>query len=165
MDLPAARKLARTLMDQHGLADWQFVFDRARRRFGVCRPRNKTIGLSAYLVHLNSDEEVRDTILHEIAHALTPGDNHGDKWKAACVRIGAKPERCFKEDGEVRTVAAKLKIGCPVCGVWASRHRITWAMQVCRKCRKPIVWEHVRTGRRYQIQRSGRGYEAIEMAA
>ena len=38
-------------------------------------------------------DEVRDTILHEIAHALVgPGHGHDAVWKAKCVEVGAKPE-------------------------------------------------------------------------
>ncbi len=32
-------------------------------------------------------------LLHEIAHALTPRDGHGPKWRAMCVRVGARPTR------------------------------------------------------------------------
>ncbi|HYO07513.1 MAG TPA: SprT-like domain-containing protein, partial [Tepidisphaeraceae bacterium] len=81
MNLYAARLLTRSLMNQHGLSDWRFDFDHARRRFGSCRPRQKLITLSRHLVFLNEEPEVRDTILHEIAHALTPGDGHGRRWK------------------------------------------------------------------------------------
>jgi hypothetical protein len=34
MNLYEARDLARALITWHGLADWTFRFDRARRRFG-----------------------------------------------------------------------------------------------------------------------------------
>ncbi|MCS7034636.1 MAG: SprT-like domain-containing protein [Phycisphaerae bacterium] len=162
MDLAAARKLARSLMDQHGLTDWQFAFDRARRRFGICSPTRKLIGLSAHLVHLNTEAEVRDTILHEIAHALTPGDNHGPRWREVCRKLGARPERCFRQEQGVRAVKAPLRIGCPRCDLWIERYRITWAIQVCRRCRGPILWEHVRSGRRYVIRRAGNGLQAVE---
>ena len=110
-------------MAEHGLAGWTFAFDHARRRFGSCRFREKTITLSRHLTFLNNEEQVRDTILHEIAHALCPRDGHGQAWKAMCVRIGAKPERCYQA-GEVVTPPrrpAPWKIGCPRCGWWTSR--------------------------------------------
>ena len=165
MELVTARKLARSLMDQHGLADWQFTFDRARRRFGCCNVTRKRITLSAYLVHLNSDEEVADTILHEIAHALTLGDGHGIRWKEVCLRIGAKPERCFKESDGVQLVKTGLRIGCAGCDWWASRHRITWSVQLCRKCRKQVQWELIASGKRYEIQSAPGGYRAVQVGA
>jgi predicted SprT family Zn-dependent metalloprotease len=74
-----------------------------KKRFGVCKYRRLnsgyaptgTIGLSRLLVEVNDVIQVTDTILHEIAHALTLGDGHGYAWKRKCIEIGAKPERCY----------------------------------------------------------------------
>ena len=80
-------------MQQHGLSaqGWRFQFDHARRRFGACRYGRKLITLSRPLVLLNPEAEVRDTILHEIAHALCPGDGHGVRWKQKCREIAPAP--------------------------------------------------------------------------
>jgi predicted SprT family Zn-dependent metalloprotease len=141
MNLYLARILAIDLMKLHGLGGWSFSFDHARRRFGCCRPGKKQISLSRPLVLLNSEEEVRDTILHEIAHALTPRDGHGAKWKAVCRQIGARPVRCFQAD-EVITPArrpARWRIGCPSCGWWADRHRPVQRKLICKTCRTAVV--------------------------
>ena len=45
---------------------------------------------------------MRDTILHEVAHALTPGDNHGPLWRRVCRQIGARPERCYTNDAVIQ---------------------------------------------------------------
>lgn len=99
MNLPIVKLQARKLMDHHGLLDWKFEFDRAKRRFGLCSYRRKTISLSAPLVLLNSQEETTDTILHEIAHAISfikyGHRGHGRIWKSVCVQIGARPQRCY----------------------------------------------------------------------
>ena len=93
MNLYEAAHLARTLMAEHGLGDWSFAFDHARRRFGACNYTRRRISLSRPLVLLNEIDAVRDTILHEISHALCPGDKHGPRWRATCRRIGATPKR------------------------------------------------------------------------
>ena len=141
MNLYAARDLARALMTRHGLADWQFLFDHARWRFGSCQPRRKRITLSRVLTLLNDESEIRDTILHEIAHALTPGDGHGNRWKAACVKIGARPTRCYSDERVASPPRrpARFRIGCPVCGWWADRHRRSRHKLICRSCRREIV--------------------------
>ena len=75
---------------------WRFKWDRARRRFGSCNFGKKEITLSRYLASLNDIAQSRDTILHEIAHALAGREaGHGPQWRAACRRVGARPERCY----------------------------------------------------------------------
>src|SRR5688500_10175660 len=143
MNLYAARNLARSLMAQHGVGDWTFAFDHARRRFGSCQPRRKRITLSRMLTLLNDEPEVRDTILHEIAHALTPDDHHGPRWKAACAQLGAKPVRCYTDDSVISPARriARYRIGCPKCGWWHDRHRRTRRRLICRTCRAVVVIE------------------------
>ncbi|HEY8668665.1 MAG TPA: SprT-like domain-containing protein [Tepidisphaeraceae bacterium] len=137
-----AQLLARELMQAHNLAGWSFSFDHARRRFGSCRLKSKIITLSRPLTILNTPEQVRDTLLHEIAHALTPGDGHGQLWRDACRRIGAKPQRCYQEH-EVMSPArprARYRIGCQRCDWWADRRRRTRRKYLCAKCQGPIIW-------------------------
>ena len=76
MNLNDAKTLANELMNQHGLYDWTFMFDDAKLRFGQCRHRSKEISLSRELTELNDVVHVKDTILHEIAHALLPRGTH-----------------------------------------------------------------------------------------
>lgn len=140
MDLTDARQLAVELMRQHGLSGWMFCFDHARRRFGSCKPGRKQITLSRHLTFLNSPEQVRDTLLHEIAHALTPGDGHGSRWKAKCREIGANPKRCY-DDTEVVSPPRRLGayvVSCTTCGWSVSRHRASARKLICRKCRNPV---------------------------
>ncbi|MGO3795491.1 MAG: SprT-like domain-containing protein [Pauljensenia sp.] len=85
-----ARALARALMVHHGLADWTFRFDRARRRAGSCMHSTRTITLSAPLVDLYEEESVRGVILHEVAHALVgAAHHHDDAWRRQARLIGA----------------------------------------------------------------------------
>lgn len=72
MNLLEAKKMAEEEMKKHGLLEWSFSFDNAIERFGSCRLTSKKISLSKKLIELNSIERVRNTLLHEIAHALAP---------------------------------------------------------------------------------------------
>lgn len=105
MDLAEAFDLLKEEMGAHGLIDlgWSAKLDDAKKRFGVCRMGPKEISISRPLVALNSEEEVRDTILHEIAHALSweihkEPCGHDERWKEICVRIGARPDRCYDDE-------------------------------------------------------------------
>jgi predicted SprT family Zn-dependent metalloprotease len=149
-------------MRRHGLdaLGWRFRFDHARRRFGSCRFKEKLITLSRTLTLLNPEGQVRDTVLHEIAHALTPGDGHGPRWKARCAEIGALPNRCYDEVAVVSPPrrAAPYRYGCRPCGWWVERRRIVAGNYVCSKCRGPVLYEVKATGEcfRARVLREGR---------
>lgn len=51
-----------------------------------------------YLASFKDNEEaIKDTVLHEIAHAMAGGHHHHDRvWVSCCNRIGANPSRCKK---------------------------------------------------------------------
>jgi hypothetical protein len=83
------------LMDVHGLFkdDWRWELStRAHYTFGLCKYKRKLVRFSKSYIELNIYEEVVDTILHEIAHALAgPGKGHGYFWKKKAIEIGARP--------------------------------------------------------------------------
>ncbi len=90
--LTAIAAMARGLMDEHGLGDWSFAFLEAERRLGDCHFEDRVIRIGRAHALDASEAEVRDTVLHEIAHALAgPEARHGPAWKATARRIGATP--------------------------------------------------------------------------
>jgi predicted SprT family Zn-dependent metalloprotease len=111
-------------MNEHGIPCWTFRFDRAKRRFGVCKHRPEVIGLSVYLTRMNDEAQVRDVILHEIAHAIAGHKaGHGPKWKRVCLRIGAKPRRCYVS-AEVNQPKKNWVAICPEHGPVLERLRV-----------------------------------------
>lgn len=73
---------------------WRFQWNRGKKRIGCCSYKDKTIELSyIYAENVEDPEALRNTILHEIAHALTPGEHHSKVWMKACIAVGARPER------------------------------------------------------------------------
>lgn len=114
--------LARTLMNHHGLGHWLFQWDRAKRRAGCCKYRHSMITLSYYYAQHNNDEDIKDTILHEIAHALAgPKQGHNNVWKTICIRIGAKPVRCY--GNHVNMPKGQWKAKCNSCNKEFHLHR------------------------------------------
>ena len=111
---------ARELMDRHGLEDWTLRFNSARKLLGQCRPQQRHILLSRAHAVNGPIEQVTDTILHEIAHALAgPAAGHGPSWKAIAVRLGAAPKSCAPESEQARhgreAAKAKFRTGDTVC--------------------------------------------------
>lgn len=144
MNLTDARQAALDLLAAHGLADWSFAWNRRKRSLGLCRYAEKRIELSLHFVAANPLEPVRETILHEIAHALAGEDaGHGPAWKAICRRIGCKPERC--DNGSAIMPSGHWAAQCPSCGKRYSRHRRPQkhARYWCRACgpaRGPVIF-------------------------
>ena len=120
MDLDEARRLARSLMDQHGLQRWSLRFGQAYTVFGHCDQQQQRITLSAPLVLLNGYMELLDVILHEIAHATTTDPGHGRLWQARARRLGCRPERCYHD---VRQPPPPFVGTCPACGAETTAYR------------------------------------------
>ena len=90
-------RMAEELLEMYlpGLG-WRFRFDSSYKRGGLCVPVEKVIQMSSYLVPVWTTEQVRQTLLHEVAHALahergiyrTDKDAHGPEWFAIARSIG-----------------------------------------------------------------------------
>ncbi|MBP3222396.1 MAG: SprT-like domain-containing protein [Actinomycetaceae bacterium] len=130
MDLQEAEKMALSLMDRYELDSWSFSFDRAKRRYGKTNFTDEIISLSAPLTLLNEKSQVRQTVLHEIAHALVgPGHHHDDVWKAQAMRMGVEPRSC----SEGVSVPGKYIGICPH-GHEIERHRRPKGKYSCSLC-------------------------------
>lgn len=135
MNLHEAKELAEKLMRQHGITEqgWSFQFDNAKRRFGRCSYRSKTISLSWNLTQLNTIKEVKDTILHEIAHALCPKQGHNHVWRRKAIEIGCNGERCYNSD-KVVTVQGNYVAICVGCGKQHNKFRKPTRQSSCGRC-------------------------------
>jgi SprT protein len=136
MDLFDAEILAKQLISQYN-PGVEFSWSRAKNAFGDYHWAANMIRLSKVLTPLRPESEVRNTIMHEIAHSLTPRDTgHGRAWQIQMIKFGLKPERCTK------TVADLTKIGKYWYGVCPSGHKVgQWsrkpnAPRSCSKCSK-----------------------------
>jgi predicted SprT family Zn-dependent metalloprotease len=128
-----AARLARELLEAHGLSDWGFAFNGRKRAMGLCHYQRKRIELSRHFVWANDEPAIRQTLLHEIAHALAgPEAGHGPRWRGICRRIGARPERL----GSAAMPAGQWVAVCPACGRRHERHRRppSGYDYACRQC-------------------------------
>lgn len=133
MTLEEAEGLAEALLLAHGLHDWTFAFDRARRRLGCCDYARKRVTLSRHFVRLNPLPVVRDVVLHEIAHALTPGAGHGPRFKRKALELGCTAASCLPSDAVV-SPSARYRLECAHCGRTFARHRRPSRPLVCARC-------------------------------
>ena len=128
-------------LKEFGLPDWKFGFDLAQNRGGVCRYGTKTISLSVTYCLNGSKEELLDTVLHEIAHAMVgPGHGHDFYWKQTAKQIGCKASICHT----VKHGLDKWKGTCP-CGQQWKRKKLLKRVRngKCPKCMEPITWTEI----------------------
>jgi len=131
-----ATRMAKQMMAEHGLTakGWTFKLNTNRSRLGVCKygkvMRNRFTGqvivthpiqrieISIYCIQAGLDT-FRNTMLHEIAHALVgPGHNHNAIWKAKARAIGCTGDRCGKMDAPAKYIGE-----CPKCKGVVKRNR------------------------------------------
>lgn len=138
------RRWALAAMADFGLTDWQFQFTRGIETLGVCRYRRRIIGLSIHLVRANQPEQLRETLLHEVAHCLVgSGHGHDAVWRAKCREIGARPERCCTV--ELDLPKGRWVARCGSCGDEFRRHRrpkrvAGWFCRRCGRDRGALTW-------------------------
>lgn len=127
------RKMANEFMAEYNLLDkgWQFYFNDNRSRLGVCKEYNKSIELSIWHVNNSPLEEVKNILLHEIAHAIVGCRNmHNNVWRAKAIEIGCNGERCG-----IMNAPKKYTGICPNCErTITTNRRLDRACGVC--CRR-----------------------------
>jgi predicted SprT family Zn-dependent metalloprotease len=124
---------AKAAMSEHLDTDkWSFAFDSAKKRLGACKWETNEISLSRYFVDLHSLDEIRQVLLHEIAHALSGSTaGHSKKWKDNATRIGYRHEKISGE--EIGNATARFVGTCPN-GHTAYRHRKPKTELSCSRC-------------------------------
>lgn len=137
--------LARSLMADYGLTGWSFGWDSARQRAGQCDPSRKRITLSLPLMSIWPMKHAETTIRHEIAHALTPGDGHGYRWREKCRELGIKPERCWGSEGEAELPGAWVGT-CPS-GHTSQRQSKPRRQVSCGRCSRRFDTRYLMTWR------------------
>uniref|UniRef100_A0A6M3LCF4 Putative helicase n=1 Tax=viral metagenome TaxID=1070528 RepID=A0A6M3LCF4_9ZZZZ len=86
-----ASTFCREELNKHNLSDWhiRLVTEVKSNSFlGKCSYKDKSIYLNAHHIDTHLQAEVENTILHEIAHALTEGAGHDDVWKDKAKELG-----------------------------------------------------------------------------
>jgi hypothetical protein len=148
MRIEDARKIFREEMDNHGLNAWTLEIVSLKTVAGWCKtrmwnenPRRSfgTIALSIPFMEVFDEGEVRETALHEIAHALNnpKNDAHGAEWRKIARSIGSTGERCVSIDAP--KVQSRYTGTCPQ-GHKFARHRKSWDMEInSRYC--PACWK------------------------
>ena len=125
MDLSKAEMMAKDLIKHHNIG-YTFGWINTRRVLGRCYYYRKHIALSRKTTPYQTEDQVLDTILHEIAHALAfkaGGRHHDNIWKGFSNQLGAIPTRI--QPGEHKPMLSTYIGKCLTCGhEWNVNKRI-----------------------------------------
>jgi len=103
-----AIQLMRTHLGARSINGWEFKWNTRITSLGLCDYNKKVIQLSKPWMVKLSDYEIKDTILHEIAHVIAgPLAEHGKDWIAAAKLVGANPIAVANNE-EVTTIGRSL---------------------------------------------------------
>ncbi|MFT4136863.1 SprT-like domain-containing protein [Microbacterium sp.] len=139
-ELQHVRAWADELISTHLDPSWTFGFDNAKRRAGQCDYRHRRLTVSRYLAARHSDEENRQTLLHEVAHAIAGADAaHGPSWKAVARMLGYTGGVTHR--GETATELAPWIGLCPA-GHVAYRYRRPTRPTSCAACARRFDERH-----------------------
>ena len=141
MELNLVKILADKLLDEHGLIEkgWRFSFDRAKRRAGSCKFSKKEITIAKAYAEQQERMEIKNTILHEIAHALV-GSQHGHSqiWRKKAKEIGCDASRCH----HIVFSKPKYVLTCYNRCFEVSRYRVNQSFmqsKICSKCNSNLL--------------------------
>ena len=135
-ELEAIAQLARGLMFQHQLGQWSFQFDNGTKRAGCCHYTTQVLSLSHEFAKRAPAEEIKDTILHEIAHALVGKEHHHDDvWRAKALEIGCSGRRCHDLQFTLPRYIVKCERSC-----WVATAERRKRGVICKRCRGSVVY-------------------------
>ena len=141
MELNLVKILADKLLDEHGLIEkgWRFSFDRAKRRAGSCKFSKKEITIAKAYAEQQEVMEIKNTILHEIAHALVgPQHGHSQIWRKKAKEIGCDASRCH----HIVFSKPKYVLTCNNRCFEVSRYRVNQSFmqsKICSKCNSNLL--------------------------
>jgi predicted SprT family Zn-dependent metalloprotease len=140
--LKTTLQLALGLLEKHGLKKWRFKFDDSTRRAGCCNYRDRVISISFDHARSGTEAAIRDTILHEISHALVGRKhNHDGVWKAKAQEIGCSGERTHK----LQFAPPRWNVTCEN-QCWKHTAERRNRRLICRTCSGKLVYTpHVAT--------------------
>ncbi|BDZ48991.1 hypothetical protein GCM10025867_12320 [Frondihabitans sucicola] len=134
-ELDRVRQWADALISLHlDPAVWNFAFDNAKTRAGLCDYTKHRITVSRHLAGRYDDDEIHQVLLHEVAHAIAGSKaGHGPRWRTVARELGYVGGRLH--DGAIASELAPWIGRCPA-GHEHYRYRTPLRPLACGRCAK-----------------------------
>ena len=85
-------KIFKEITEEYGYTSWKLVWKFVSGYHGECSYKTRTILINEAYLYTESLSVIKDTLLHELAHMLTPGCNHNSTWEKTCKDLGGHPK-------------------------------------------------------------------------
>lgn len=156
MNISEVASLCRSLLNEHGYGHIPFEFDRGKVRIAAThftgRPgvyganRVTKVSMSQHYAVLLTEAEVREAMLHEIAHIKAgPESGHGAAFVLAARSLGIRGTRCMKP---AQSPAGAWTGTCPK-GHTTDMHKAPLRVRSCIKCSRGFRFENVFTWKKH----------------
>lgn len=132
------RDYFRLICDENNISNWTITFKfRGKMSLGQTVYKIKEVQISKYLIARGNMEQLKQVILHEIAHIMAPGDGHGEVWRQQCVKLGYYGDKYAPATFEL---PSKWSFTCVCPGRIGRRHVKRWSAAKCKKCNTIVKW-------------------------
>lgn len=130
-------RMGQALLQAHKLTNWEFGVDRALTRYGCCYYHLKRITMSKYYILSDniSLNEIKNVLLHEIAHAIAGYEaGHGKEWARIARAIGCDAQ--VKCDKWASALPKPMIFVCPCRKNRIARYRTSAKLRrsICKHC-------------------------------
>ena len=123
--------------EKYDLCNWTLKIINSKRKYGHCRWGKNEIAISKKFVAINNWNQMKQCILHEIAHALVGSKaKHGKEFKDVCEKIGCMEDGCYTKARNLNVPKSKYTIICKTCGRTQVKNRKRRSPVACSKCCK-----------------------------
>jgi len=136
----------------------EFLAPRFKSKHGQCqynriKPNSTMSARGHHVIRIaptiiTSEHDWRDTVRHEVAHALTyekygSGQGHNHNWKHVCREVGAEPIRCASKQHTERPYKFACANGCWEVGKLKRSKKIKYPWnRYCNQCDEQCVsWD------------------------
>jgi len=144
MDRQIASKTCREYLDKYNLSGWKVILNLDNTPFlGRCDWKTQSIILNALAIDIHPDDEVIDTIKHEVAHALTPNDHHhGLEWAAKAEELGARTTMCAEfnvPEHVLDAIRSGQNVEMTFDTIKIPKYKVTRLQDKCPECGKVAI--------------------------